>query len=257
MKKEEIVIKLLNLLENKLNISVKLGDYKYNRQVFRGICNQLPPMDLGRDFYTLQDELLTIEKSEKNIVDVNNLTFNANIAHFTGDITTVKADAIVNAANDNYLGCFVPCHNCIDNVIMSASGFQMRNELSELKKQSDYDKQIVKVTGGYNLPCHYVFHVAGPIIYGEVSNKDILDLKNCYISCLDRAKTMELKNIVFCCISTGEYHFPNELACEIAIETVKNWLQKNNYCLKVVFNTFKEIDKELYDERLWWENFEI
>ena len=251
MEKKKIVDKLLELLSKKLNLKIKpTGDYPQDRRLFRGVCNQLMPMDLGDEFYKLQDELLQQELAEKEVFDVNLLSFKGNIALFKGDITTLKADAIVNAANDQFLGCFVPCHNCIDNVIMSASGFQMRNELARLKKQKNYDNEPVKITSGYNLPCRYVFHVAGPQIFGQVTEKDKQDLANCYLYCLDKAKEMGLKSIVFCCISTGVYSFPNELACEIAIKTVKDWQSKTKSNLKIVFNVFKDIDEEQYAQRL-------
>ena len=197
MEKEEIVLKLLNILAKKLNITLNYGDYKHNRLIFRGICNQLPPTKFNNEFYDLQDKLLSIERIEKGIVDVSDLLYKNNVAHSNGDITNLKADVIVNAANDEYLGCFVPCHNCIDNIIMSCAGFQMRNELLELKRQKDYDKQNVKVTRGYNLPCKYVFHIAGPIIYDNVSGKQKNDLKNCYLYCLDKAKEIVNKTVLF------------------------------------------------------------
>ena len=250
MQKEQILKKLLELLQRKFNLKINYGDYNQNRQIFRGICNQLPPMNMDKEFYELQDKLLGMETNTKQLIEVDDLKFINNIAHVNGDITTFKADVIVNAANDEYLGCFIPCHNCIDNVIMSASGFQMRNELYELKKQKDYNTQRVKVTKGYNLPCKYVFHIAGPIIYSDVKEKDKIELSNCYKACLKRAKEMKFKNIVSCCISTGEYHFPNALACQIAVDTVKEWLKDNDCNLKVVFDTYKVIDKELYDARL-------
>ncbi len=202
----------------------------------------------------MQDELLTIEKEEKGIIDVNELKFKNNIALFQGDITTLKADAIVNAGNDEFLGCFVPCHDCIDNVIMSASGFQMRDELRELKNKRDYNLQPVKVTRGYNLPCKYVLHVAGPQICGVVKKNDEEALAKCYINSLNKAKELKLKTLVFCCISTGLYSFPNALACKIAVKSVRNWLNENGNEIKVVFNVFKDIDKELYDKELRREN---
>lgn len=251
MEKKKIIDKLLELLSKKLNLKIKpTGDYPQDRRLFRGVCNQLMPMDLGDEFYKLQDELLQQEFTEKEVFDVNSLQFRDNIALFKGDITTLKADAIVNAANDQFLGCFVPCHKCIDNVIMSASGFQMRNELAELKKQKNYNSEPVKVTSGYNLPCKYVFHVAGPQIFGEVTEKDKQDLANCYHNSLNKAKEMGLKSIVFCCISTGVYSFPNELASEIAIKTVRGWLNESGYDLKVVFDVFQDTDEELYEQGL-------
>ena len=252
MGKPEILNNIMCILTNFLKIKVNFGkNYENDRQLFRGLCNQcLTLKGIDEKFYKLQDELLSLEREEKGIVDISQFEYKDNIALWQGDITTLQADAIVNAANDQYLGCFVPCHSCIDNIIMSASGFQMRDELLKLKEQPDFECQKVKVTKGYNLPCQYVFHVAGPEIFGEVSQKDRKDLRDCYRHCLDQAKAMKLSSIVFCCISTGLYSFPNDEACEIAVATVKAWMQENQFELKVVFNVFKDIDKELYESKL-------
>lgn len=252
MEKRQILNELLKILTKYLKVNVNFGEnYENDRYLFRGLCNQcLELKGIDEKFYNLQDQLLSIEREEKGVVDVDALKFKNNLAIFKGDITTLKADAIVNAANDQYLGCFVPCHNCIDNIIMSASGFQMRNELMDLKKQINYDKEPVKVTKGYNLHCKFVFHIAGPQIFDEVTKKDKQDLVECYINALNKAKQLGLKNIVFCCISTGLYCFPNDLAAEIATNTVKDWLNKNKSDIKVVFNVFKDIDEVLYNERL-------
>lgn len=256
MTKEQIVRTLLKMFEKQLKQEILISnDYERNRKLFRGLCNMSLSLNgIDKQFYDLQDKLLQTVLKEKQIVDVEKLEFKNSIAHFNGDITTLKADVIVNAANDEYLGCFYPCHNCIDNVIMSASGFQMRNELLKLKSQPNYEEQKVKVTRGYNLPCRFVFHIAGPICYGEPTNQNEQDLANCYKYCLDKAKEMKLQNIVFCCISTGEYSYPNKKACKVAVKTVKNWLKNNDYCIKVVFNTFKQIDKEIYENELSREN---
>ena len=256
MRKTQILNKLLSILTLYLKINVKFGkDFERDRLLFRGLCNQCLSLEgIDDEFYKLQDKLLSYEREEKGVIDVDSFSYKNNISHFNGDITTLKADAIVNAANDEYLGCFIPCHNCIDNVIMSSAGFQMRNELLSLKEDLGYSIQKVKVTRGYNLPCKYVFHVAGPIVYGNVTEKNREDLKNCYIECLNKAEIMRLNSIVFCCLSTGEYHFPNNLACDIAVSTVKKWLEGHNNHLKIVFNTFKQIDMELYNERLSKEN---
>lgn len=252
VEKREILNQILHILTNHLKLNLSYGkDYERDRQLFRGLCNQCLTLNgIENSFYELQDELLSLEREEKGVVDANLFVYKDDIALWQGDITRLEADAIVNAANDQYLGCFAPCHNCIDNVIMSASGFQMREELLKLKGQKGYEEQIVKVTKGYNLPCKYVFHVAGPQIFSKVSQKDKNALANCYLSCLDKAQEMKLKNIVFCCISTGEFAFPNELACKIAVKTVKEWMNENKSKLKVVFNVFKDIDRELYEREL-------
>lgn len=252
MTKYEILKKLLEILTKYLKIDVKFGEiYENDRFLFRGLCNEcLDLKGIDKSFYTLQDELLSIEREEKGVVDVNTFDYKNNIALYQGDITRLNADVIVNAGNGEFLGCFIPCHSCIDNVIMSASGFQMRNELLTLKNNKDYENQFVKVTSCYNLPSKFVFHVAGPQILGNVHRSDENKLKKCYTECLNKAKEMKLKNIVFCCISTGVYSFPNDRACKIAVESVKNWLKENKYDIKVVFNVFKDIDKELYSEEL-------
>ncbi|MDE6583025.1 MAG: macro domain-containing protein [Clostridia bacterium] len=253
MDKRAILNDLMRILTNFLKIKVNFGkNYENDRQVFRGLCNQcLTLKGIDEKFYKLQDELLSLEREEKGIVDINEFEYKGNIALWQGDITRLKADAIVNAANDQYLGCFVPCHNCIDNIIMSTSGFQMRDELLKLKEQPDFESQRVKVTKGHNLPSKFVFHVAGPEIFGEVSQKDKNDLRDCYQNCLDKAKEMKLSGLVFCCISTGVYSFPNDEACKIAVATVKEWMQQNKTELKVVFNVFKDIDKGLYEREIY------
>jgi O-acetyl-ADP-ribose deacetylase (regulator of RNase III) len=256
MEKREILNKLLSILTKFLQINADFGkDYEQDRRLFRGLCNKSLSLDgIDKDFYELQDNLLKIELEEKKVVDASEFDFKGNICLWQGDITRLKIDAIVNAANSDFLGCFYPCHACIDNIIMSSSGFQMRNELLMLKQQKDYDMQKVKVSGAYNLPSKYVFHVAGPQVFARVSRKDEQDLKNCYLACLDKAKEMNLHSIAFCCISTGVYSFPNELASKIAIKAVKDWLAKENFDIKIVFNVFKDIDEEIYERGLQEEN---
>ena len=252
MDKKQLLNQLLKILTAHLQVQVSYGtDYASDRRLFRGLCNQCLTLDgIDEKFYFLQDELLGRERDEKGVVDVNTLPFENGMALFKGDITTLKADAIVNAANDQYLGCFEPNHGCIDNIIMSAAGFQMRNELLQLKGQPDYDRQKVKVTKGYNLPCRYVFHVAGPQITGAVTVRDEQALADCYWHALNQAQTMGLSNLVFCCISTGLYAFPHKLACEIAVSTVQKWLDKNQSSLKIIFNVYQDVDEELYAARL-------
>lgn len=256
MVKTQILNELLQILTKYLKVNVKFGeDYDADRRLFRGLTNQcLTLIGIDEKFYTLQDKLLSMERDEKGVVDVESFKYENNIALYQGDITRLKADAIVNAANDDYLGCFIPNHDCIDNVIMSASGFQMRNELYKLKFDKTYTLQSVRVSYGYNLPCKYVFHVAGPQAFGRITNKEEQELANCYINCLNKAKEMKLKSIVFCCISTGVYSFPIILAAKIAVQTVKRWQRENDYDIKIVFDVFKDLDKELYELRLQTES---
>ena len=158
----------------------------------------------------------------------------------------------MNAANNALLGCFVPCHGCIDNAIHSAAGIQLRLECSRIMavQKSAEPTGKAKITKAYNLPCRYILHTVGPIIYGRVTEADCELLADCYRSCLELADTYGLKSLAFCCISTGEFHFPNELAAEIAIRTVKEYQQKSQAGLEVVFNVFKNKDYEIYKRLL-------
>ena len=252
MPQKQLLLELLTILTAYLNVKADFGqDYATDRQLMRGLCNQALTLDgIDPRFYQLQNELLSAERTAKGVIDVDTFTYHDNVTWWQGDITRLQADAIVNAANAEYLGCFVPCHNCIDNVIMSASGFQMRDELRQLRQSPTYATQAVKVTQGYNLPCRLVFHVAGPQVVGPVTAHDRQHLAACYRACLDEAHRRQLHNLVFCCIATGLYAFPNALACASAVDTVRQWQQTHPSNLKVVFNVFQDVDKELYAQKL-------
>ena len=170
-----------------------------------------------------------------------------------GDITTLKVDAIVNAANCKLLGCFIPQHNCIDNVIHSAAGVQLREECSRIMEIQGHDEEVgkAKITGAYNLPSNYVIHTVGPQIpYGaEPTPEDINDLRNCYISCLEIADHHNLESIAFCSISTGVFNFPQDKACEIAVKTVNEYLNENETGLKhIIFDVFSYETYNMYKE---------
>ena len=165
-----------------------------------------------------------------------------------GDITRLAADAIVNAANSQMLGCFVPCHGCIDNAIHTAAGLQLRLECARIMGQQGREEPTgrAKITKAYNLPCRYGLHTVGPIIYGSVTAEDRQLLASCYRSCLELAKRYDLENVAFCCISTGEFRFPNELAAEIAVSTAEEFLREEEGRMEVIFNVFKDKDYEIY-----------
>ena len=251
--KEKIIDSLLKIINQDFTIKVDFSaDYDKKRVWLRGILNQIPPYDFGNEFFELQDKLLTSETNEKNITKQKDLNFDDNIAVFQGDITTIAVDAIVNAGNSHLLGCFVPNHKCIDNIILSCGGFQIRNDLNIIMQKQGHSEPNgnAKITNAYNLPSKYVIHTVGPCIYGELTQKDKQELASCYASSLNIAKEMNLHSIAFCCISTGEFMFPNDIACDIAVDTVKNWLKENKYDIKVVFNVFKDVDRSLYERKL-------
>ena len=201
----------------------------------------------------MQDEYLKEEINKKGIVDINNLNpIQKGIYLWQGDITTLRCDAIVNAANSAMTGCYVPNHRCIDNAIHSFAGVELRLECDEIMNRQGYGEPTgqAKITNAYNLPCKYIIHTVGPIISYKLTSEDCELLASCYRSCLNLAAKNNLESIAFCCISTGEFHFPNDKAAQIAIKTVEEFMKKDTSVKKVIFNVFKDMDKEIYRELL-------
>ena len=223
------------------------------KQLLRALMNIRMPQPMDSEFLKIQDTYLQQETLEKGIVDIHTLPeIQEGIILYQGDITTLKCDAIVNAANSQMLGCFYPNHTCIDNCIHTYAGIQLRLECDKIMQKQGHEEEtgLAKITSAYNLPCEYVIHTVGPIIQSSVTNKDIQSLKSCYTSCLELAAKYNLESIAFCCISTGEFHFPNELAAKIAIETVQEYMKQETSIKKVIFNVFKNMDKEIYERYL-------
>lgn len=225
--------------------------YNQKRRILRGLLNIRPPKAIPQELIIIQDMLLWSETLDKEIVDINDFNYIDGIALWQGDITRLNADAIVNAANNDMLGCFEPEHHCIDNAIHSAGGLQIREDCAKIMRLQNKEEPtgIAKITLAYNLPSTFVLHTVGPIVYSGVTEKEKIKLASCYTACLNLAAEVGLKSIVFCCISTGEFRFPNDEACYIAIKTVRNWLQKNN-TMRVIFNVFLDKDRVLYERQL-------
>ena len=221
------------------------SDEADQRHLLRALMNVRPPRPIGEDFLAVQDEYLRAETAAKGITDIAGLTpVEPGIYLWQGDITTLKCGAIVNAANSGMTGCFVPCHGCIDNAIHTYAGAQLRLVCAELMEKQGHEEPTgqAKLTPAYNLPCDYVLHTVGPIIYGGVTEKDRRLLASCYRSCLELARQNGIGSVAFCCISTGEFHFPNDLAAEIAVDTVRQYRGS----VEVIFNVFKDTDYEIY-----------
>ena len=173
-----------------------------------------------------------------------------------GDITTLAADAIVNAANSAMTGCYIPNHRCIDNAIHTFAGVQLRQYCHAYmqeqagKKGASYAEPTgqAMLSPAYNLPSKFILHTVGPIVGDALTEEDGKLLASCYTSCLNLASKHQLESIAFCCISTGEFHFPNDRAAEIAIKTVRDWLSghPSSTVTKVVFNVFKNEDLAIY-----------
>lgn len=222
------------------------------RDLFRALRNIREPKPVSEEFLRLQDEELQEQLQEKGVVE---LPKEPRIQIWQGDITRLKVDAIVNAANSQMLGCFHPLHKCIDNAIHSAAGVQLREECHQMMLQQGHDESTgqAKITKAYNLPCRYVIHTVGPIIpTGIPTPMQKEQLASCYRSIMQLADENRLESVAFCCISTGEFRFPNQLAAEIAVKTVKNYFANHpeTSIKQLVFNVFKDKDKEIYNRIL-------
>ena len=229
------------------------ADANSQRQLLRGLMNIRAPQPIGADFLQIQDEYLQTETAAKGITDVADLTpLQPGLYLWQGDITTLKCDAIVNAANSGMTGCYCPNHGCIDNAIHTYAGVQLRLACAEIMDRQGYPEPTgqAKITPAFDLPCRYVLHTVGPIISGRVTQRDRALLASCYRACLELAAEKGLESVAFCCISTGEFHFPNELAAEIAVQTVKEFLKTQTSVKKVIFNVFKDMDKKIYERLL-------
>lgn len=223
------------------------------RRLLRGLMNVRMPGEIDGKFLRVQDEYLQEEAAEKGVVTLDDISFNEEgLAVWQGDITRLSVDAIVNAANSGMTGCYVPNHTCIDNCIHTFAGVQLRLDCAKIMQKQGYEEPTgqAKITPAYNLPCKYVLHTVGPIVDGRVTSEDEELLASCYRSCLELAAEKGLSSVAFCCISTGVFHFPNERAAEIAVETVKEFLQTETSVKRVIFNVFKDIDRDIYHELL-------
>lgn len=223
------------------------------KNLLRSLFNIRMPKPVTSEFLEVQNAYLREETELKGITDLAGLIpVQEGIYLWKGDITTLRCDAIVNAANSQMLGCFCPCHGCIDNAIHTFSGIQLRAACAELMEKQGHEEKTgtAKITQAYNLPCKYVLHTVGPIIRGWLTKKDKDLLASCYRSCLELAEKNGVQSIAFCCISTGEFHFPNDKAAEIAIKTVKEYMVQTNSKIEVIFNVFKESDYNIYRELL-------
>lgn len=229
------------------------SDEESQKKLLRALMNVRPPRACSSEFLEVQDAYLTAETAAKGITDLSELTpVRENLYLWQGDITTLRCDAIVNAANSGMTGCYVPNHRCIDNCIHSFAGIELRLACASLMKRQGHEEPTgqAKITPAFNLPCKYVIHTVGPIVSGWLTSRDCSLLASCYRSCLHLAVEQGLKSIAFCCISTGEFHFPNEKAAQIAVETVENYFEETGKRIDVIFNVFKEEDLKIYQNLL-------
>lgn len=229
------------------------NDTEAQKRLFRALVNVRMPKSASREFLKIQGEYLREELRLKGITDIAELNpIMPDIYLWKGDITTLKCDAIVNAANSRMLGCFYPNHKCIDNAIHTFAGVELRKSCWDIMSLQGREEPVgrAKITPGYNLPCRYIIHTVGPMVFGALDETHEKQLSDCYRSCLSLADKNFLESIAFCCISTGEFNFPNERAAKIAVQTVGEYKRETKSKIKVIFNVFKEYDHEIYKKLL-------
>lgn len=253
--------------------NLEVGNTREEKRIaLRSLMNIRMPKVMSEEVLHIQDEFLKTDAMEKGIVRLadiptikeqygSNHPFAEQISIWQGDITRLAVDAIVNAANSQMLGCFVPCHRCIDNAIHSAAGIELRAECHQQMKQrkmrfgASYEEPTgnAMLTKGYNLPAKYVIHTVGPSVGYHLTSELRQDLCNCYESILNCCIQYEIRSVALCCISTGEFHFPNDEAARIATETVNSFLKEHDKEFdRIIFNVFTDNDRKLYEMR--WKN---
>ena len=229
------------------------NDTQKQKALLRSLMNIRMPSPLSDEYIQIESEYLKEETAAKGITRLTDLTpVEGGVYLWQGDITTLECDVIVNAANSQMLGCFVPLHNCIDNCIHSFAGLRLRNKCAEIMQKQGHEEPTgqAKITSAYNLPCKYVIHTVGPIVNGRLTARHEEQLASCYTSCLALADEKGLKSIAFCCISTGVFGFPQKRAAEIAVKTVRKYKTDTQSKIEVIFNVFKDEDYKNYRELL-------
>lgn len=255
MTHQEVIVYLLDyfISETPENQNITIPEEEEaQKQLLRGLMNQRPPSPVPSMILNLQDNYLEIELSGREVFFSSLKSVQPNIYLWQGDITTLATDGIVNAGNSDLLGCFHPCHGCIDNAIHSFAGIQLRLACQELMEKQGRPEMVglAKITPAFNLPSKYVLHTVGPRVEGKLEEYHYTGLQSCYQSCLELAVEQGLHSLAFCCISTGEFRFPNDIACGIAVNTVTSFLKKHPNSLNVVFNVFTDQDYALYQQQL-------
>ncbi|OFS63409.1 protein-ADP-ribose hydrolase [Nosocomiicoccus sp. HMSC09A07] len=244
---------LIHYLQDEKNLAhTAARDFEHAFTLYRELVNVRKPKPLPEKYLRIQDEFL--KSFNDTVVHLKDLEeVERQIYMFKGDITTLAVDGIVNAANADLLGCFIKGHACIDNIIHTKAGIQLRYECHEIMEAQGRKEAVgrAKITNAYNLPSKYVFHTVGPYIKGDAPSKMQQDLlKQCYLSVLKLADQHNLESVAFCSISTGVFRFPKLLAAEIATHTVKDYLEETNSNLKVIFNVFSDEDEMIYNNIL-------
>ncbi len=251
-RREFLIRELLKELPEQQQIPIP-PETEDQKVLLRGLMNVRSPREISEKFLEVQDDYLARELQDRGVTGLRDLKpLQDGLYLWQGDITTLECDAIVNAANSGMTGCYIWNHRCIDNCIHSFAGIQLRLECAKRMQEQGHEEPVgsAKITMAYNLPCQYVIHTVGPIVTGPLTEENCRDLVSCYRSCLELAEQHWVQSLAFCCISTGEFHFPNRKAAELAVQTVKEYKQQTGSSMEVVFNVFKDEDRDIYAELL-------
>ena len=264
---------LISILLSETNYQIKIPDNLNEKHyIYKSLCNMRSPNPLPQEFITtenayLQDRLKSFPLTNINEIqplilthpflsETNKIKNLKNICLWKGDITKLQIDAIVNAGNNEGLGCFVPTHVCIDNQIHSEAGTGLRLECYEYMKKINrvlYDGEAM-ITNGYNLPCKKVIQTVGPCLEQNQTNPSQIQIKSlgeCYINSLKLLIQNNLNSIAFPAISTGLFGFPKFLAAKIAISKIDEFISglDNNHKdnIKVVINVYDDNNLKVYE----------
>lgn len=240
------------------------SDEENKKTLYRALVNIREAKPISSDFLKVENEYLQEELSKKEITDANGietikekynskLTSSNKISIWQGDITKLRVGSIVNPANSQGLGCFIPNHNCLDNQIQTLAGVNLRLECNEYMRKINYNLETSHcfITKAYNLPSSYVIHAVGPIVEDELTDDLKQLLADTYINCLNCAKENGVRTIAFPTISTGVFRFPKDEASKIVVKIVNKYLEKekDNFD-KVIFAVYDDIDKEYYESEV-------
>ena len=256
MTQDERLVWLIRYLlnENEAYADTALpADREERFRLYRSLVNVRMPKPISNEYLAVEDDFLKEEISLRGVTSLGELCeAEDGIYLWQGDITGLACDAIVNAANSQLLGCFMPCHACIDNCIHTFAGVRLRLKCDELMSLQGHPEKTgqAKLTPAYNLPSRYVLHTVGPIVQGALTVRDKALLSSCYLQCLKLAEESGIKSVAFCCISTGVFGFPQREAAEIAVKTVRQYRAEKGSDIKVIFNVFGDKDREIYENLL-------
>lgn len=256
-KEEQLLQKMIELLADEAGemIEVEGKTVEELKTKWRGLVNIRKPKETPEEYVALENEYLKNYHSPRvQTLEDCITTANDQIKLYYGDLCELKVDAIVNAANSEMLGCFIPNHRCIDNAIHTFSGIKLRNCCYHLMEKQGKKEPVgkAKITPAFNLPSKYIIHTVGPFLTPGQKVTSLREqlLAGCYKSCLHTASKAGLTSIAFCGISTGEFGFPKEPAARIAVDTVNKWLQNTASTMTVVFSTYTKEDQSIYQKLL-------